>query len=65
MATIAIQVGGIVMGSAIAWVGIQGLRGIPDKAGKVTDKGTAIASLVIGVVVAAAGVIAPYLMWGW
>jgi hypothetical protein len=63
MATYAIQAGGLVIAGAIAWVGIQGLRGVPDKSGKVTSKGTAIVCLCIGVLLGAAAVVARYLMW--
>lgn len=64
MATLAIQAAGIVFALGLVWVGVQGLRGVPDSSGKVTPKGTAIACLVIAGVLAVAAVLAPYLMWG-
>jgi hypothetical protein len=51
------------MAMALIWPGIQGLRGVPDSRGKKTSKGTAVACLVLGVLVAAAAIAAPYLMW--
>ena len=64
MATLAIQLGGLLMAAGLAWVGVQGLRGVPDSTGKTTDKGTAIACLVIAAVLGIGALIAPYLMWG-
>lgn len=63
MATLVISVGGMMMAAGIGWLGIQGLRGVPDSTGKVTGKGTAIACVAIAIVVAAAAIAAPYLMW--
>jgi hypothetical protein len=63
MATLAIQVGGLLMAVGLAWPGIQGLRGVPDSTGKKTSRGTAIACLVLAVLLAAGALAAPYLMW--
>ena len=65
MATLAIQLGGLMMAGALAWVWVQWLRGVPDSTGKMTDKPTAIACLVIAAVLGIGALIAPYLMWGW
>jgi hypothetical protein len=64
MATLAIQLGGVLMAAGLAWVGVQGLRGVPDSTGKTTDKRTAIACLVIAAVLGVGAILAPYLMWG-
>jgi hypothetical protein len=64
MATLAVQLGGLCIAAGIGWVGVQGLRGVPDSNGKVTSKGTAIACLVLALLLAAAAAAAPYLMWG-
>ena len=64
MATLAIQMGGILMGACIFWIGIQGLRGVPDKAGKITGKATAVACLTLGVLLAFGAVFAPNLVGG-
>ena len=64
MATLAVQAGGLVIAAGIAWIGVQGLRGVPDSSGKVTSKGTAIVCLVLAALLAAGAVAAPYLMWG-
>jgi hypothetical protein len=64
MATLMIQVGGLVMAAALAWAGVQGLRGVPDSSGKVTPKGTAVACLVIAAVLGIAALAAPYLISG-
>ena len=64
MATLAVQLGGLLIAVALAWPGIQGLRGVPDSTGKKTSKGTAIVCLVLAFVVVAAAIAAPYLMWG-
>ncbi len=47
MATLGIRVGGLMMAFALAWVGVQGLLGIPDSNGKRTPKGTAVAALIL------------------
>jgi hypothetical protein len=47
MATILIQVGELVLAAGLAWVGVQGLRGVPDSSGKKTDRRTAMAWLVL------------------
>jgi hypothetical protein len=54
MATLAIQLGGLLMAIGLFWPGIQGLRGVPDSTGKKTSKLTAIICLVLGVLLAAA-----------
>jgi hypothetical protein len=64
MATLAIMAGGLLMAIGIAWPGIQGLRGVPDSSGKVTSKGTAVACLVLAVILGSAAILAPYLLWG-
>jgi hypothetical protein len=64
MATLAIQLGGLLMAVALAWPGIQGLRGVPDSTGKKTSKGTAVACLVLAGLLAAGALAAPYWMWG-
>jgi hypothetical protein len=64
MATIGIQLGGLLIAAALAWAGIQGLRGVPDTTGKTTGKGTAIACLVIAALLGIGALVAPYLMWG-
>jgi hypothetical protein len=51
VATIAILGGGLLMAFGIGWVGIQGLRGIPDSNGKMTPKGTAIAAVVLALLI--------------
>lgn len=63
MATLVIQVGGLLMAAALAWPGIQGLRGVPDSTGKRTSRGTAIVCLLLAILLAAAAVAAPDLMW--
>jgi hypothetical protein len=64
MATLAIQLGGLVMAAALAWVGVQGLRGVPDSTGKVTPRGIAIVCLVLAAALGVAALLAPYLMGG-
>jgi len=64
MSMLAIQLGGLMIAAGIAYVGIQGLRGVPDSSGKVTSKPTAIVCLFIAALLAAAAVAAPYLMFG-
>jgi hypothetical protein len=64
MATLAVQLGGLLMAAGLAWAGVQGLRGVPDSSGKTTSKGTAIACLVLAALLAAGALVAPYLMWG-
>jgi hypothetical protein len=65
LATLAIQLGGLLIAAGLAWVGVQGLRGVPDTSGKTTDKGTAIACLVLAALLGVGAAVAPYLMWGW
>ena len=59
MAEIAIMAGGALMAVGIAWVGVQGLRGVPDSKGKATAKSTAVACLVIAAALAIAAFSAP------
>lgn len=62
MGTMLIQLGGLVIAAGLAWVGAQGLRGVPDSTGKKTSHGTAIACLILAALLAAGAVFAPYLM---
>jgi hypothetical protein len=64
MATLAIQLGGLVIAAGLGWVGVQGLRGVPDSTGKTTDRTTAITCIVLAALLAGAALAAPYLMWG-
>jgi hypothetical protein len=50
------------MAIGLAWPAIQGLRGIPDPNGKKTSIGTAIACLILAVLVAAGAIASPYLI---
>ena len=54
--------GGSLIAFALGWVGTQGLLGIPDSNGKKTPKGTAVASLVIAVLVVVGTIILPFLI---
>ena len=47
MATLAVMAGGLLMAAGMAWVGVQGLRGVPDSTGQKTSKGTAVACPVL------------------
>ena len=62
MATLAIQLGGLMMALALVWPGIQGLRGVPDSTGKKTSKATAVVCLILSVLLAAGAIAAPYLI---
>ena len=62
MATLAVQAGGVLIAFALGWVGVQGLRGKPDTTGEVTSKPTAVACLVLALVLGIAALAAPYLM---
>jgi hypothetical protein len=53
------------MAAGLAWVGVQGLRGVPDATGKKTDKGTAIACLVLASLLGVGALLAPFLMSIW
>jgi hypothetical protein len=64
MATLAIQAGSLVLAVGLGWVGVQGLRGVPESNGKVTSKATAVACLVLAALLAAWAAAAPYVMWG-
>jgi hypothetical protein len=64
MATLAIVAAGLVFALALVWVGVQGLRGVPDSNGKVTPKGTAVACLVIAGILVIASAAAPFFMGG-
>ena len=56
------RVGLILVAVGIAWVGVQGLRGVPDSKGKVSSKGTAIVCLVLALLLAAGAVALPFLL---
>ena len=64
MATIAILIGGSMMAGSIAWIGIQGLRGIPDSNGKSTSKATAIAALIVALLILVGTLIVPFFLPG-
>lgn len=61
MAGLMAAAGGLLLAGGLAWVGVQGLRGVPDSSGKMTPRGTAIACLVIAGVLAVASLAAPLL----
>jgi hypothetical protein len=51
-----VQLGLILVAAGLAWVGVQGLRGIPDSKGKATSKGTAVACLAFALLLVAGAV---------
>ena len=64
MATLAILVGGLIMAFSIAWVGVQGLRGIPDSTGKRTTKATAVAALIVAFLILVGTLMVPLFLPG-
>jgi hypothetical protein len=62
MATLMVQLGGACLAAGLVWLGVQGLRGVPDSTGKTTSKGTAVVCLVLAALLAAGAIAAPYLM---
>ena len=64
MATLAILVGGLMMAGSIAWVGVQGLRGIPDSNGKSTSKATSVAALIVALLILVGTLIVPFFLPG-
>jgi hypothetical protein len=64
MATLAILAGGMMMAFGIAWVGVQGLRGIPDSNGKKTTKGTAVGALVLAFLILVGTLMIPFFLSG-
>ena len=64
MATFAIVAGGLTMAFGIAWVGIQGLRGVPDSNGKKTTKWTAVGALVVASLILVGSLIIPFFLAG-
>jgi hypothetical protein len=65
MGMLLVQLGGLVIAAGLVWVGVQGLRGVPDSTGKKTDKGTAIACLVIAGMLSVGALLAPFLIGRW
>jgi|GEM_PF-5894604 len=50
-------------GGAVAWKGVKGLANPPPGEERKTSKGTAYASLVMGVPIMAAGIVVPRLVF--
>lgn len=63
MATLVIQIGGLCIAAGLIFTGIQGLRSGQDPEGKATSMPTAIACVVIGIVVAVASIFAGPLLF--
>jgi hypothetical protein len=63
MATLVIQVGGLCIAAGLIFTGVQGLRSGKDIEGKATSTPTAVACVVIGVVVAVASIFAGQLLF--
>lgn len=62
MAAILAASGFALMGVGLIYEASKGLRGIPDRRGKVTSKGTAWATGIIGILLIAAGAAMPFVI---
>jgi hypothetical protein len=59
-----VLLGGLMVTAGLGWVGVQGLRGIPDSSGKPTSRPVAVVCLVLAVLVAAGAVAVAVATWG-
>jgi hypothetical protein len=65
MGILLMQLGGLVFAGSLAWIGIKGLRGIPDRSGHQTTRTTGIVSLVLAVIFACVAIIGPLMLPRW
>jgi hypothetical protein len=61
MGILLMQVSGLIFAIVVAREGVRGLRGIPDRRGKVMSKGAAIFTLVMAALFAVTAIVGPML----